>query len=292
MTQSVGVTENSEQISSLIQRLEELAGRLSREIIEMTTVAGSGHPSSSLSAIDLVTALYCGGIMRYDVRNPHWSARDRFILSKGHAVPALYTVLAEVGFLDVDQLRTLRRLGSPLEGHPNLRKLPAVEASTGSLGQGLSIGLGHALAARIDGQQYRVYVLLGDGELDEGQVWEAAMSAAKYGVDNLTAIVDYNGFQQTGSVAQVMPALEPLADKWRAFGWRVSEIDGHDMRQIVPALRAVQTIECQPQLIIAHTRKGRGLSPFEQNAINRKHGEVLTPREVAVALLELDQHAR
>jgi transketolase len=292
MTQRVDTAEKSGQSSSLIQRLEEIAERLSRTIIEMTTVAGSGHPSSSLSAIDLLAALYCGGIMRYDVRNPHWPARDRFILSKGHAVPALYAVLAEVGFLDVGQLHTLRRLGSPLEGHPNLRKLPAVEASTGSLGQGLSMGLGHALAARLDGQPYRVYVLLGDGELGEGQIWEAALSAAKYQVDNLTAIVDYNQFQQTGSVAQVMPALKPLAEKWRAFGWHVSEIDGHAMPQIVPALRAVQMIERQPQLIIAHTRKGRGLSPFEQNAINRKHGEVLTPREVAVALAELDQQER
>lgn len=193
--------------------LEETAERLSRQILEMTTTAGSGHPSSSLSAVDILTALYFGAILRYNPEEVDWPLRDRFILSKGHAAPALYAVLAEAGYFDPQMLSTLRQMGSPLEGHPNRRILAGVEASTGSLGQGLSIGLGHALAARVDDLDYRVYVLIGDGEAEEGQVWEAAMAAAKYQADNLTAILDYNKFQQTGSVNQVMPSLEPLAAK-------------------------------------------------------------------------------
>ncbi len=269
--------------------LERIACRLSRHIIEMTTNAGSGHPSSSLSAIDILTALYFGNILRYDATNPTWRERDRFILSKGHAVPALYAVLAEAGYFERDRLFTLRQLGSPLEGHPNMRTLPGVEASTGSLGQGLSIGLGHALAARLDGLDYRVYVLLGDGESEEGQVWEAAMSATKYKTHNLTAILDYNKFQQTGSVHQVMPALRPLTDKWEAFGWHVIEVEGHNMKAIVEALQDVRHVESRPQLILAHTMKGRGLSIFEANTVNRKHGEVLIEAEAQKALAELDK---
>jgi len=204
--------------------LQETAWRLSRQILEMTTKAGSGHPSSSLSAIDILTVLFFGAVMRFNPEYPDWPERDRFILSKGHGVPALYAVLAEAGYFDAAQLGTLRQLGSPLEGHPNMRVLPGVEASTGSLGQGLSIGLGHALAARTDGRSYRVYVLIGDGESDEGQIWEAAMATAKFQTDNLTAILDYNKYQQTGSVNKVMPSLEPLVDKWVAFGWDVFEI--------------------------------------------------------------------
>lgn len=263
--------------------------RLSRDIIRMTTDAGSGHPSSSLSAIDILTALYCGDIMRYDSQRPDWPDRDRFILSKGHAAPALYAILAEAGFFDRDQLFTLRELGSPLEGHPNMRRLPGVEASTGSLGQGLSIGLGHALAARVDGRDYRVYVMIGDGEADEGQIWEASMSAAKYNVDNLTAILDYNKFQQTGSVDEVMPALEPVVEKWSAFGWHVTSIDGHNMQEILDTLNSVQHIDGQPQMIVAHTLKGKGLSPFEEDDVNRMHGKPLEGDDVDRALAELDQ---
>lgn len=271
-----------------LPELQETAWRLSRDILEITTEAGSGHPSSSLSAIDILTGLYFGGILRYTPDHPTWPERDRFILSKGHGVPALYAVLAEAGYFDKSLLSTLRQIGSPVEGHPNMRALPGVEASTGSLGQGLSIGLGHALAARVDGHDYRVYVMLGDGEIDEGQIWEAAMGAAKYQVANLTAILDYNKFQQTAAVAQVMPSLAPIMDKWTAFGWYTMEIDGHNMEQVITALRAVATVPQQPQLIVAHTRKGRGLSPFEANDTNRKHGEALEEDELATALAELD----
>lgn len=269
--------------------LQDIAWRLSRDILEMTTAAGSGHPSSSLSAIDILTGLYFGGILRYTPEHPSWPERDRFILSKGHGAPALYAVLAEAGYFDKELLNSLRQIGSPVEGHPNMRVLPGVEASTGSLGQGLSIGLGHALAARVDGLDYRVYVMIGDGESDEGQIWEAAMSAAKYGVDNLTAILDYNKFQQTASVNSVMPSLEPVMDKWTAFGWYTMEIDGHNMQQIMAALRAVDTVPQQPQLIVAHTSKGRSLSPFVKNDTNRKHGETLDLEELSTALAELDE---
>jgi len=272
-----------------IEELQDVAYRLSRDIIQMTTRAGSGHPSSSLSAIDVMTVLYFGGIMCHKPDEPEWPDRDRFILSKGHGCPALYAVLAEAGYFDPSLLETLRELESPLEGHPNKRVVPGVEASTGSLGQGLSIGLGHALAARVDNRPYHVYVLIGDGEADQGQVWEAAMSAAKYRADNLTAILDYNKFQQSGPVREVMPTLEPLVEKWDAFGWDVREIDGHDMEAIARALHDIRRIEDQPQVIIAHTLKGRGLSVFEANKVNRKHGVPLTEEEAEQALEELHE---
>lgn len=270
-------------------QLQEISWRLSRQIIEITTKAGSGHPSSSLSAIDILTVLYFGGVMRYDPHQPDWPDRDRFILSKGHGAPGLYAILAEAGYFDASMLPTLRELGSPLEGHPNMRVLPGVEASTGSLGQGLSIGLGHALAARLDERDYRVYVMIGDGESDEGQIWEATMAAAKYKVDNLTAILDYNKFQQTGSVKEVMPVLEPMVDKWRAFGWYVVEIDGHDMEQIIDSFQAVQQVKEKPQMIVAHTLKGKGLSAFEEDNVNRMHGKPLDEDQVDKAMAELDQ---
>lgn len=266
--------------------LMDISWRLSRQIIEITTRAGSGHPSSSLSAIDLMTALYFGGFMRYDPGRPDWPERDRFILSKGHAAPGLYAILAEAGYFDPELLHTLRELDSPLEGHPNMRVLPGVEASTGSLGQGLSIGLGHALAARVDGLDYRTYVMIGDGEADQGQIWEASMAAAKYEADNLTAILDYNGYQQTGPVAEVMPTLAPVVDKWQAFGWHVVEVDGHDMEQIVKTLEAARQVRGRPQMVVAHTLKGKGLSPFDEGG-NRKHGVTLTAEETRLALAEL-----
>jgi transketolase len=277
----------TENLDRSIKELEATSQRLSQQILEMTTHAGSGHPSSSLSAIDLLTALYFGGVMNYDPQNPQNPRRDRFILSKGHAAPALYAVLAEAGYFSPTLLTTLRKIGSPLEGHPNMCVLPGVEASTGSLGQGLSIGLGHALAARLDGLEYRVYVLIGDGEADEGQIWEAAMSAAKYQVNNLTVILDNNQFQQTGPVQEVMPSLEPIPDKWHAFGWHVMEINGHSMKEILDAFQAVKSIHDKPQMIIAHTLKGKGLSPFEADPVNRKHGEALNSEELKTALEEL-----
>lgn len=283
------VLQKNKRHSRSLAELADTSWRLSRQIIEITTKAGSGHPSSSLSAIDILTGLYFGGILRYDPEHPDWPQRDRFILSKGHGAPALYAVLAEAGYFDADLLPTLREIGSPLEGHPNMRRVAGVEASTGSLGQGLSIGLGHALAARVDGRAYRVYVMIGDGESDEGQIWEAAMAAAKYEVDNLTAILDYNRFQQTGPVSEVMPALRPIADKWEAFGWHVTTIDGHDLDQVLDSLKAVQEVSDRPQMIIARTLKGKGLSPFEKDDVNRKHGKPLTEDEMTVALAELDE---
>lgn len=271
-----------------MQELQETVWKLSRQIIEITTKAGSGHPSSSLSAIDILTALYFGGVMRYDPKNPKWPGRDRFILSKGHGAPGLYVILAEAGYFDPELLPTLRQIGSPLEGHPNMRVLDGLEASTGSLGQGLSIGVGHALAARLDDRDYRVYVMIGDGEADQGQVWEASMTAAKYNVSNLTSILDYNKYQQTGPVDDVMSALKPIAEKWRAFGWYVTEIDGHDMKEILDAFEEVRQIKDQPQMIIANTLKGKGLSPFEKDDVNRKHGKPLNEEEKEVALAELD----
>lgn len=264
-----------------------------RDIIVSTTKAGSGHPSSSLSAVDILTVLYFGGVLRYDPRRPDWPDRDRFILSKGHASPGLYVALAHAGYFDRKLLSTLRQFGSPLEGHPVFGKVPGVEASTGSLGQGLSIGLGHALTGRLDQRGFRVYVMIGDGESDEGQVWEAAMSAAKYGVDNLTAILDNNRFQQTGPVEKVMPSLMPITKKWEAFDWAVFEIDGHDHSQIADALARARAVRGKPQMIVAHTDKGRFLSPFMKDEKTRKHGVVLSPEEEKIALSELDeQYAR
>jgi transketolase len=253
-----------------------------RHIITSTTKAGSGHPTSSLSGVEIAVALYFGGVMRYDAKNPHWTGRDRFILSKGHGAPLLYSVLAEAGFFSTDLLATLRQIGSTLEGHPNMRRLAGVEASTGSLGQGLSIGLGHALAARLDKLDYRVYVLMGDGEQAEGQVWEAAMAAHKYQADNLIAIVDQNGFQQTGPTAEVLD-LRPLAQRWEAFGWFTQEIDGHNPDQVLDALNKAKVNEGRPSAIIARTIKGypiQGLLTSDPN----HHGKPLTKEEAEKAL--------
>jgi len=267
-----------------LERLTERARALRRHIIRMTTAAGSGHPSSSLSMVEILTALFFGGILRYDPQRPGWPERDRFILSKGHGAPGLYAVLAEAGYFPVDQLATLRRLGSPLEGHPNMRRLPGVEASTGSLGQGLSIGLGQVLAGRLDGRDYRVFVLLGDGENDEGQVWEAAMAAAHFHADHLVAIVDHNQYQQTAAVAEVMDH-RPLAEKWRVFGWHVDEIDGHALPAVVAALEGARAGHGRPSAIVAHTVKGKGVSFIEGD--KPYHGKALTPEQAEAALREI-----
>ncbi len=237
------------------------ANTIRRHIINMIHAAGSGHPGGSLSAADIVTTLYFRE-MRLDPEHPDWSDRDRFVLSKGHAAPVLYAALAERGYFPVEDLMTLRKLGSPLQGHPDMKKLPGVEMSTGSLGQGLSAANGMALAAKLDGRDYRVYVLLGDGELQEGQVWEAAMAAAHYGLDNLTAFVDFNGLQIDGPVTEVMSPL-PLSEKWRAFGWEVIEIDGHDVEQIIEAVAKAKNVKGKPTVIIAETVKGKGVSFME-----------------------------
>jgi transketolase len=265
-------------------RLREIARQLRREVLTMTTEAGSGHPSSSLSAVEIMTELYFGGILRYDPKQPHWPDRDRFILSKGHAAPILYAVLAEAGYFLADRLHTLRKLGSPLEGHPNMLRVPGVEASTGSLGQGLSIGLGHALAARLDGRDFTVYVLTGDGEIEEGQVWEAAMAAANLKVGNLVGIVDNNGFQQTTAVSKLTNPAK-YSDKWRAFGWETVEIDGHDLGQVRDALLKARDYRAGPFMIIAHTVKGKGVSFLEQDF--SWHGRAVSPEQLPKALEEI-----
>jgi transketolase len=268
-----------------LEDLQTKARTLRRLILTSTTAAGSGHPSSSLSATEVLVALYFGGILRYRPQEPAWPDRDRFIMSKGHAAPGLYAALALAGYFPTDDLMTLRRIGSPLEGHPNMRRLPGVEASTGSLGQGLSIGLGMALAARLDGRPSRVYVMLGDGEIQEGQVWEAAMSAAKFKLDHLTAIVDRNRYQQSQAVDVVMPSLEPLPDKWRAFGWNVLDVDGHDVLAVIGALRQAQATAGQPTVIIAHTVKGKGVSFVEADWTY--HGRAVAPKDLDRALEEI-----
>lgn len=270
--------------------LDELKakGRTLRElIIRMTTAAGSGHPSSSLSAVEIVTALFFGGIMKYDPKNPKWAGRDRFVLSKGHAVPVLYAAMAEAGYFSPEETLTLRKLGSPFEGHPNMKRMDGIEASTGSLGQGLSIGVGHALAGKMDKADYHVYVMLGDGELGEGQVWEAAASAHKYKLNNLTAIVDQNGYQQTGATKNVLD-MTPVAGKFAAFGWHTQEIEGNDQQAALAALQAAQKITDGPSVIVSHTKKGFGILPvLEETGDLNYHGKPLSAdlAEKALALL-------
>jgi transketolase len=265
--------------------LETITRRLRRDIVTATTKAGSGHPSTSLSMVELVTVLYFGGVLRYDPQDPHNRERDRFILSKGHGSPGLYAVLAEAGYFPVEELMTLRQLGSPLEGHPNMNRLAGVEASTGSLGQGLSIGIGHALAARIDGLGFRVYVMTGDGETEEGQIWEALMFAGNRGVDNLTWILDRNSYQQTDSVDHV-ESLDPLEEKVRAFGWEVRAIDGHSLQEVAGAFEWARGVRGKPQAILAHTIKGKGVSLLEAEPW-KWHGKPIPPADEAKALEEI-----
>jgi transketolase len=262
--------------------LQAKAKVIRRHIINNTTTAGSGHPTSSLSATDVAVALYFGGVMRYDAKNPTWPARDKFILSKGHAAPLLYAVLAEAGYFSTDMLPTLRKIGSPLEGHPNMRRLPGVEASTGSLGQGLSLGVGAALAAKHDATDARIYVMTGDGELAEGQVWEACMSAAKYCLDNLVVIVDQNGYQQTGATKDVLD-LRPLTPRFEAFGWFAQEINGHDLNEILQAFDKAKHIKGKPSAIVARTIKGYPIHQLLASDPNH-HGKPLTKEEAGKAL--------
>jgi transketolase len=267
--------------------LEEITRRLRRDIVTSTTTAGSGHPSSSLSMVEICTVLFFGGVLRYDPSNPDDPHRDRFILSKGHAAPGLYAVLAEAGFFPVEELATLRRLGSPLEGHPNMCRLPGVEASAGSLGQGFSIAIGHALAARLDDRDYRVYVIVGDGESEQGQIWEAAMYAGNHGLDNLTLIVDRNGYQQTGAVEDIQ-SLNPLEEKLQAFGFDVTTIDGHSLDEVAEAFDWARERKEKPQAIVANTVKGKGVTLLEE-APWKWHGKPLPPEEEARALAEIGE---
>jgi transketolase len=267
------------------RRLAEIAQQLRVHIVRSTTKAGSGHPSTSLSQVELLTVLYFGGVLHYDPSDPENPDRDRFILSKGHGAPGLYAVLAEAGFFPVEDLMTLRRLGSALEGHPNMCRLAGVEASTGSLGQGLSIAIGHAIAARLDGRTYRVYVMIGDGESEEGQIWEGAMFAGNHALDNLTVILDHNGYQQTGAVADIQP-LDPIDAKFTAFGFETRTIDGHSLDDVADAFDWARNVEGRPQAIIARTVKGKGVSLLEETP-EKWHGKALPPEEEDRALQEI-----
>jgi len=265
-----------------LAELQRIARNVRRDIVSMTAEAGSGHPGGSLSAVELLVALYFH-VMRHHPDDPAWPERDRFIESKGHACPVLYSVLARSGYFPVEELATFRKINSRLQGHAKLGT-PGVEMSSGSLGQGLSFGIGAALGARLDGRDSRVYVLLGDGELNEGQVWEAAMAAPFYKLDNLTAIVDRNGVQNDRFTAEVM-GLEPLADRWRSFGWHVRETDGHDVAQVLDALEEARRVD-GPVAIIAHTVKGKGVSFMENDP--GFHGKAPSKEQAEMALRELE----
>ncbi len=281
---------NSPSITSVkpkplsVKEMEAMAKKLRRHIITMTGKAGSGHPGGSLSAVEIVTTLYFGRL-RHKPSDPRWTDRDRFILSKGHAAPLLYAALAECGYFPIDELLTLRQLDSRLQGHTDRTVTPGVEMSAGALGQGLSFAIGVALAGRLNSQKYRVYVLLGDGECDEGQVWEGAMAAAHFKVDSLVAIVDNNGLQIDGWNRDVMN-LDPFSQKWQAFGWHVIEVDGHDLAQLTDAFNQAKLVKGQPTVIIAHTIKGKGVSFMENNL--DFHGKAPTAAEVEIALKELE----
>ena len=266
-----------------IKELQKIAKDLRRDIIEMIYGAKSGHPGGSLSIADIMAVLYWNE-MNVDPANPKMENRDRFVLSKGHAAPALYAVLMEKGYASKDLIPTLRRWHSPLQGHPDMKKLPGVEMSTGSLGQGLSAANGMALSAKIYNNDYRVYTILGDGELQEGQVWEAVMTSAHYKLDNLVAIVDYNNLQIDGKVSDVMD-VAPVGEKFKAFKWNVIEIDGHNYEEIINALDTARTVKGQPTVIVANTVKGKGVSFMENNA--GFHGAAPNDEEYKKAMEEL-----
>ena len=268
---------------SLVQRLNNITNSIKYEIINMIYLAKSGHPGGSLSAASIISVLYFH-VMRIDPKSPQWDDRDRFILSKGHACPVLYAALALRGFFPKEDLSTLRQLNSSLQGHPDMRKTRGVDMTTGSLGQGLSVGIGMALSGKLDNKDYRVYVMLGDGELDEGQVWEAAMFAAKYKLNNLLVIIDYNKLQIDGTTEEVMP-LEPLVDKWKAFRWNVVEVNGHNVDEILTAMKKFKLTRNMPTVIIAHTVKGKGVSFMENNP--DWHGRVLNKQEYEQAIKEI-----
>lgn len=267
-----------------IDQLKDTAKAIRRMIVQITTEAGSGHPTSSMSAVEVVTALYFGGFLRHNKANPRDPKRDRFILSKGHAVPVLYSALCQAGYYSLEQIMTLRKLGSPFEGHPNMKRLDTMEASTGSLGQGLSLGIGQALACRLDGLDAHTYVMLGDGEMGEGQVWEAVATAEKYRLGNLTAIVDQNGYQQTGATKDVLN-LNPFAAKFEAFGWNTVVIEGNSMEAVIDGLTKCRAVKDRPTAIISQTKKGFGILPIiEPTGDLNYHGKPLSKELAAKAL--------
>jgi transketolase len=267
-----------------VQALNDLARDLRLEVLDVTTRVASGHVSSSYSSVEILIALYFGGVLRYRSYEPHWPERDRFILSKGHAAPIFYSVLARAGYFEPGELYGLRTVNRRAEGHPVQDKLPGIETTSGSLGKGISVGLGHVLAGRLNKLDYHVYVLLGDGECQEGQIWESAMAASHFKADNLTAIIDYNKYQESGPISREM-ALEPLASKWRAFGWYVDEVDGHDVGAVIRALEAARQVKGQPSVVIAHTVKGKGVSFVE--ADYTFHGKALSAEQAEKAREEI-----
>lgn len=269
---------------SQIRFIEQKAREIRIDIVKMTGKAGSGHPGGSLSAADIVAALYFGDVLRVRPGEPDWPNRDRFVLSKGHAAPVLYAALARKGFFPVEWLDTLRQLGSPLQGHPDCKQVPGVEVSTGSLGQGLSMAVGMALAGKLGRKDYKVWVLLGDGECQEGQVWEAAMAASHYKLDNLIAIVDHNGLQIDGKTEDVM-SVDPLGDKFKAFGWQVLSVDGHNIPSLMEVFGQAMGVKDKPTVIVAETVKGKGVSFME----NQKdwHGKAPDAAQLEQALKEL-----
>jgi len=272
-----------------IAELKRVANRLRIEIVKMIGAAGSGHPGGSLSEVELLIGLYFR-VLRHNPRAPQWPDRDRFILSKGHGCPALYAVLAECGYMDHSVLSTLRKLGSPLQGHPDKRFLPLLEANTGSLGQGLSIGIGMALAARMDKKDWHTFVMVGDGEIQEGQNWEAAMFAPYHKLENLTLVVDCNRQQLDGFTKDILD-VSPLREKFDAFGWHTIEIDGHEFDQVIPALQEARAgAGGRPTCIVAHTTKGKGVSFMEDNP--EWHGVAPKPDQVAAAVAELEAAAK
>ena len=265
-----------------IKDLEKQAKEIRRLIVKMLAKAGSGHPGGSLSSTDLMTCLYFS-VLRHDPKKPKWPNRDRFHLSKGHCCPVWYAVLAKTGYFPMEKLWTLREIGSILQGHPD-RRTPGVDVASGSLGQGLSVSLGMALAGKMDKKDYRVYCLMGDGEIQEGNIWEAAMAASHFKCDNLCAMLDYNRYQIDGRVDDIMN-LEPIEEKWQAFGWYTIEIDGHNVRQILEAFEEAKTVKEKPSIIIAHTIKGKGVS-FMENVVDF-HGRSPSAEEEKKALEEL-----
>lgn len=267
-----------------INVLKKHANEIRKSIITMVSKAKSGHPGGSLSIADILSVLYFDE-MKVDAANPHWEDRDRFVLSKGHASPAIYATLAEKGFFPKEELLTFRAYGSHLQGHPDMKKVPGVDMSTGSLGQGLSVGNGMAFAARMSNKSYRTYVVLGDGEVQEGQIWEAAMTAAHYKLDNICAILDSNNLQIDGNVDKVK-GVEPLDKKFEAFGWNVIKVDGHSIEAIICGLEAARNFKGKPSIILAHTVKGKGVS-FMEN-VCEFHGVAPNAEETEKALTELN----
>jgi len=263
--------------------LKEIAREVRKDIIKMLTASGSGHPGGSLSAVEILTTLYFKE-MKVNIEDPKDPERDRFVLSKGHAAPVLYSVLAEKGYFNKEELNGLRKLGSILQGHPNMNYVPGVDMSTGSLGQGISAAVGMAIAGKLDKKDYRVFTLLGDGELQEGQVWEATMAAAQFKLDNLTAFVDFNGLQIDGRTQDVM-SPEPIDEKFKAFGWHVISIDGHDFEAIINAIEEAKNTKGHPTMIVAKTIKGKGVSFMEDEA--SWHGSAPNKEQCEQALIEI-----